>query len=230
MDRIQKVVAGVPSFSGLSEAELAAVRKIAVDREFSRGELIFSDGDQSDGFYVIVDGRVKIFKMSADGKEQILHIFGTGEPFGEVPMFSGQAFPANAQTIARSRLLFFPRKDFIGLITENPSLALNMLGVLSRRLRQFTRQIENLSLKEVPERLAAYLVYLSDEQENADRVVLPISKGQLASLLGTSPETLSRIFGRLSGDGLIEVSGREIRLHDREELAYLAEFGKEEEL
>lgn len=222
MEKIIAVIKSVPIFGGLADDEIEAVFQIVVDRKYTRGEIIFSDGDKADGFYVVADGKVKIFKMSFDGKEQILHIFGPGEPFGEVPVFSGKSFPANAQAIAKSRLIFFPRKDVIALITEKPSLALNMLAVLSMRLRQFTVQIEHLSLKEVPERLAAYLMYLAREQDATNSVRLDISKGHLASLLGTIPETLSRIFAKMSGDGLIEVSGRDIQLVDHEGLSALA--------
>ncbi len=95
---------------------------------------------------------------------------------------------------------------------------MNMLAVLSMRLRRFATQIENLSLKEVPARLADYLMYLSEEQNSPDQVVLEISKGQLASLLGTIPETLSRIFAKMSDEGLIKVNGKEIDLLDREGL------------
>jgi CRP/FNR family transcriptional regulator len=101
-----------------------------------------------------------------------------------------------------------------------------MLAVLSMRLRQFTVQIENLSLKEVPGRLASYLIYLTAEQNAADTVALTISKGQLASLLGTIPETLSRMMGKMAGMGMIEVKGRDIRLLDRDALADLARTGK----
>ena len=222
MYRAARIIAAIPAFNGLPESQLSDIHRIAKERAYAKGELIFSERDEGDGFYVVVDGRVKIFKLSSEGKEQILHIFGPGEPFGEVPVFSGQSFPANAEAIAKSRLLFFPRRDFIGLISENPSLALNMLAVLSKRLRQFTVQVENLSLKEVPERLASYLIYLAEEQGKADAVSLPISKGQLASLLGTIPETLSRIFAKMSGEGLIQVDGKRIRLLDRTSLEILA--------
>jgi CRP/FNR family transcriptional regulator len=222
VDNIITVIKTIPFFSGLGGDGIEDVLSIAVERKYTRGEIIFSDGDNADGFYAVAEGKVKIFKMSFDGKEQILHIFGPGEPFGEVPVFSGKSFPANAQAIAASRLVFFPRKAIIDLITEKPFLALNMLAVLSMRLRQFTVQIENLSLKEVPERLASYLMYLAREQDAEASVRLDISKGHLASLLGTIPETLSRIFAKMSGDGLIEVSGRDIRLVDREGLADLA--------
>jgi CRP/FNR family transcriptional regulator len=184
------------------------------------------EGDDCNGFYIVAAGKVKIYKVSFEGKEQIFHIYGPGNPFGEVPVFSGQKFPANAQTILKSHLLFFPRTAFVDLISDNPSLSLNMLAILSMRLRQFTVQIENLSLKEVPGRLASYLLYLANEQEQEDFVALNISKGQLASLLGTIPETLSRILAKMNNQNLIEVSGRDIKLLDRIGLEELSEHGK----
>ena len=219
------MLSGIPFFSGLPENQLKEIRKMAIDRMFNKGEAIFFEGDEGNGFFVVAEGLVKIFKVSTEGKEQILHIFGPGEPVGEVPVFFGEYFPANAETLAKSHLLFFPKSAFVDLIAGNPSLALNMLGVLSRRLREFTGKIEYLSLKEVPGRLAAYLIYLADEQENEDFVTLTISKGQLASLLGTIPETLSRIFARMSGQKLIEVTGGTIKLLDRRRLDELSELG-----
>jgi len=213
-------------FKGLPEKQLKEIEKIAVNRRLKKGEAIFSEGADGKGFYLVADGMVKIFKVSSEGKEQILHIFGPGEPFGEVPVFSGQKFPANAQAISESRLLFFPRTAFVDLISSNPSLSLNMLAVLSRRLRQFTVQIENLSLKEVPGRLAGYLIYLADEQGREDSVMLGISKGQLASLLGTIPETLSRIFAKMNSQNLIEVKDRHIQLLNKRGLEQLARHGK----
>jgi CRP/FNR family transcriptional regulator, dissimilatory nitrate respiration regulator len=229
MSDIQDTMARTPLFSGLSREDLNQIGGIAQQRDYKRGQAIFWDGDPGIGFYVVANGKVKIYKTSADGKEQILHIYGPGHPFGEVPVFSGNRFPANAQALEKSRLLFFPRKDFIQLIAGQPSLALNMLAVLSMRLRQFTVQVENLSLKEVPARLASYLVYLSEEQAGAEVVDLPISKGQLASLLGTIPETLSRIFNRMGQQRLISVEGSRIGLLNRHALEDLAVGGRLEE-
>jgi CRP-like cAMP-binding protein len=115
----------------------------------------------------------------------------------------------------------------VGLVTDNPSLALNLLAIMSKKLRQFATQIENLSLKEIPARLASYLIYLAEEQGSADAVTLNVSKGQLASLLGTIPETLSRIFAKLSGQNLIRVEGPRILLLDPGGIEDLAELGKE---
>ena len=226
MKNIFEIISAAPLFGGLPDEQLHKIRKIAVSKHFNKGETVFSEGDPGNGFYVIAEGLVKIYKVSSEGKEQILHIFGAGEPFGEVPVFTGQPFPANAEAIAKSHFLFFPRAAFVDLITGNPSLALSMLAVLSMRLRQFTVQIENLSLKEVPGRLASYLLYLADEQEKDDFVRLNISKSQLAGLLGTIPETLSRMFAKMTDMKLIEVEGRNIKLLDRSGLTTLGEYGK----
>ncbi|WP_319408065.1 Crp/Fnr family transcriptional regulator [uncultured Desulfosarcina sp.] len=226
MKKISRILSITPLFKGLSEQQLDEIGTIAIDRHYHRNESIFTEGETADGFYIVADGQVKIFKTSLDGKEQILHIYGPGNPFGEVPVFSGSRFPANAQALVKSRILFLPRNAFVRLITANPSLSMNMLGELSMRLRQFTIQIENLSLKEVPSRLASYLTYLSREQENPDHVTLDISKGQLASLLGTIPETLSRIFAKMSAQHLIRVDGKQIHLLDPLGLEDLSAAGK----
>jgi CRP/FNR family transcriptional regulator, dissimilatory nitrate respiration regulator len=128
--------------------------------------------------------------------------------------------------MSKCRLLFFDRKRFIRLITDKPALTMNLLALLSMRLREFTIQVENLSLKEIPGRLAAYLLYLSDRQEGKDLVRLDISKAQLANLLGTGPESLSRALGNMKGRKLIEEKRASIRLLDRALLQELAESGK----
>ncbi|MCK5205885.1 MAG: Crp/Fnr family transcriptional regulator [Desulfobacterales bacterium] len=227
MENIQNIISAIPLFNGLPDDQLNAIREIAVEKQFNKGQTIFSEGDQTKGFFVVVEGRVKIYKVSSEGKEQILHIFETGQSFGEVTVFTGQQLPANAQTLAKTRLLFFPRRAFIDLISANPSLALNLLAIMSKKLRQFAAQIENLSLKEIPARLASYLIYLSEEQDTENAVTLNVSKGQLASLLGTIPETLSRIFAKLSGQNLIRVEGPKITLLDRQGIENLAEYGKD---
>ena len=229
MDKILNIISTIPLFDGLPEDQIVAIKKIAVEKHINKGEIIVSEGDEGEGFFVIAEGRVKVFKVSTEGKEQILHIFGPGQPFGEVPVFTGQKFPANAQAIDKTRVLFFPRASFVNLISANPSLALNMLAIMSKKLRQFAVQIENLSLKEMPARLASYLLFLADEQNKDDLVTLKISKGQLASILGTIPETLSRVFAKLSGQNLINVEGKKITLLNRRGLEDLAVYGENKE-
>ncbi|MBS3809235.1 MAG: Crp/Fnr family transcriptional regulator [Desulfobacterales bacterium] len=228
MTRARHILSQSVLFSGLPEADIDALLEITVEKTVAAGELIFSEGDPGEGFYVIIEGMVKIYKLSTEGKEHILHMFGPGEPFGEVPVFSGKAFPASAEGVKKSRVLFFPRRAFRDLITQKPSVAMNMLAVLSLRLRHFTVQLENISLKEVPARLAGYLLLQAEEQKSSHTVTLNISKGHLASFLGTIPETLSRMLKKMNEQGLIETEGRLIRILDRQGLEELAEFGKME--
>ena len=227
MENIINLISAIPLFNGLPAEQLEAIRQIAIEKRFNKGQTIFSEGDKTTGFFVIVDGRVKIYKVSSEGKEQILHIFEAGQSFGEVTVFTGQQMPANAQALAKTHLLLFARSAFVDLVTSHTSLALNLLGIMSKKLRQFAAQIENLSLKEIPARLASYLIYLAEEQGTQDAVTLNVSKGQLASLLGTIPETLSRIFAKLSAQNLIRVEGPRIILLDREGIEDLAEYTQE---
>ena len=174
---------------------------------------------------MVEKGKIKVFKLSFEGKEQILHIYGPGHLFGEVPAFSGKNFPASAMALEKTRIIFLPRDKFVHLITDTPGLSMNLLADLSMRLREFTVQIENLSLKEVPARLAAYIITLSKEQKNSDRVVLPISKAQLSNLIGTTPETVSRIFKKMMAAALIDVQTKTIIIKDMDGLTDLSESG-----
>jgi CRP/FNR family transcriptional regulator len=124
---IPEHVATVPLFQALPREHHKDLATVVKDQAFTRGQFIFSEGDEGTGFYVVISGRVKIFKLSTEGKEQILRIFGPGEPIGEVPVFAGKRFPANAEALEDSRVFFFPRAPFMELIQKNPSIALNML-------------------------------------------------------------------------------------------------------
>ena len=174
-----------------------------------------------------------MFKLSFEGKEQILHIYGPGHTFGEVPVFEGKSFPASSMALEPSQIIYLPRDSFVKLITDSPALAMGMLADLSKRLREFTVQIENLSLKEVPARLAAYILTLAKEASDRhpegklpDKVTLPISKVQLANLIGTTPETISRIFKKMSGAGLIKVQTKDILITDPDGLSELSDIGR----
>ena len=215
-------ISSIPLFNGLSESQRAGLAGIASEKTYGRGQSIFSEGEDGHGFYVVASGRVKIFKMSPDGREQILHILAAGEIFGEVPVFAGSSFPANAEAMEESRIFYFSRDSLITLIEKNPSIAMGMLAVLSKRLRMFTSLIDDLSLKEVPGRLASYLLYLSGREKDSSDLELDITKGQLASLLGTIPETLSRILAKMSVRGIIDCDGPRIKISDREGLENLA--------
>jgi CRP/FNR family transcriptional regulator len=220
-------IARIPLFQGLDRKHYDQLAMIVTDQVFRKGETIFGEEDEGTGFYVVLSGRVKISKLSPEGKEQILHIFGPGEPIGEVAVFTGRRFPARAEALEQTRAFFFARKEFMDLIRRDPSLALNMLAVLSQRLRRFSVLIENLSLKEVPGRLATYLLYLQEEKKGGGDLLLEIPKNQLASLLGTIPETLSRILARMNREAFIESTGtRKVRILNRKGLEELAGGGR----
>ncbi|HYA43665.1 MAG TPA: Crp/Fnr family transcriptional regulator [Syntrophobacteraceae bacterium] len=221
-DRISKA----PLFNGLPAEQIEKLAQICLDQKFEKGRELFSEGNEAKGFYLVLGGKIKIYKLSLEGKEQILHIFGSGEIFGEVPVFAGGNYPASAAAIEQSRALFFPRISFIELVSSEPAIALNLLGILSKRLRRFTLLIEDLSLKEVPGRLAAYLIYLGQKSPGLQTLELEINRTQLASLLGTIPETVSRILAKMARQAVISVEGRKIRVLDRKALESLAAGGK----
>jgi CRP/FNR family transcriptional regulator len=213
MELIRRL-ATIPLFEGLPPKQHAALADISIHISYEKGQKIFSEGDDGAGFFVILNGYAKVFKVSPEGKELIYHIFGPNESFGEVAVFTGHGFPAEAEAITPTITLFFPRADFVRLLRDEPSLALNMLAVLSWRLRKFSKLIEDLALKEVPGRLAAYLIHLSAIEGRGHDLSLDFPKNQLASLLGTIPETLSRIITRMTREGLIRTEGSLICIRD----------------
>jgi CRP/FNR family transcriptional regulator len=211
-------------FEGLDERLLERLANIAVDKRYDKGETIFSAGEEATGFYAVRTGKVRIYKTNPAGKEHVLHIFGPGQSIGEVAVFQGGKFPAHAQTLEESRIVFIPRREFESLIARTPELAMSMLAVLSLRMRGFVTKIEELSLKEVPARLASHLMLLR-ATAGSDELTLDIPKGQLASYLGTIPETLSRALKGLAKDGVIAVEGSRITILDADRLADMAEGG-----
>jgi CRP/FNR family transcriptional regulator len=211
----------LPLFSELSVEELRQLMRRSAVRSYKRGDIIFTEGDPYAGLYIVLSGHVKVFKTNREGKEQILHIFGAREPFADVPLFIGGAYPASAQALEESRLLFIARQAFLDLLQGNTELCLCMLGAFARRLRQMVDLVDAIALKEVTLRLARYLF---DETRNTSGAVvrLPISKANLAALLGTIPETLSRSLRQLEEDGIITVQGKEILISDKRHLQQLA--------
>ena len=214
-----------PFFAGLSDVDIEALMGIARVRESSRGELLFSDGEKAVGFFVVLDGKVKVYKLSPEGKERILHIIHPGGTFAEAAIFADGLYPAYAEPLQSSKLLFLPKEGFLNLLMDNGRISINMIAGLSKFLRQFANQIEDLTFKDVPSRLARYLMVLSEGVKES--LELPISKSQLASNLGTVSETLSRTLRKLSEDDLISVSGKTVAILDFERLEELAEKCKE---
>jgi len=219
-------LASTPLFQGLAGGLTEELARVAVERKYNKGQVIFSQGEEGKGFYVVLEGRVKVFRLSFQGKSQILNIVGPGEPVGEVAVFQGSSFPAYAQAMEDSRLLYFPREAFVELIKGTTSLALGMLAIMSKRLRRLANLVEELSLKEVPGRLAAYLLRLAKEQGGGEEILLGVAKGQLAEMLGTTPETLSRALAKMASQGLLEVRGSRVKILDSQTVEELAERGR----
>ena len=209
-------------WQGLPAECIDAIAEMAIPQSYDKGRVIFSEGEAGRGFFIVRSGRVKVFKLSPDGKEQILHVFGVGEHFAEVAALDGQCFPASAAALESTTVLFFSRETLVDLLKQHSTLAINVLASFARRLRQFTQLIEALSLKETPSRLATYLLALSERANHADTVTLDLTKGQLAAMIGTIPETLSRVFLKLSQEGLIELNGARITVLDRQRLKHLS--------
>ena len=212
-------------FSGVTEEDLQLLISVCRVREYSRGEILFEQGEEAIGFYLVSDGRVKIYKLSPEGKERILHIVQPGNAFAEAAIFADGFYPAFAETLEASKLLFFPKKEFLDLLHQHSQIAINMIGGLAKFLRQFTTQIEDLTFRDVPARLARYLAELGGDRKAV--VMLPVSKSQLASNLGTVSETLSRTFRKLTDEEIISVSGKQIEIRDVDRLLDLANSYKE---
>ncbi len=214
-----------PLFTGLTEDDLASLLKIACRSEIPKGTILFTEGEDARGFYVPVSGKVKIYKVTPEGRERVLRIAEPGRTFAEAAIFDLGTYPANAATLERSVLLFFPKHEVLQLLRNNVQLAINMIGGISRLLREFMDQMENISFRDVPARLARYLLDLAEGEK--DRVELPLSKSQLAVNLGTVSETLSRTFRKMVDDDLIRVQSRTIDILDADRLAALAARYKE---
>ena len=211
-----------PLFAELGEDDFRKIRTIASPRRVGKNGILFAEGEEAKGFYVLLSGKVKLYKVSPEGKEQILHVVFPPDAFAEAALFLEGTYPAFAQTLSDSQLLFFPKKDFVHLIEKNPQLSINMIVSLSQYLRKFASLIEELSLKEVSSRIAKYLLDLSLRSTKQGKVTgeveLDLSKSQLASKLGTISETLSRTLTKMKAKGIIDVKKNRILILNQEAL------------
>ncbi len=215
---------GSALFSELDETELAQLAKIVTVRKLPANAMLFFESDPATGFFILLSGQVRIFKAAPDGKEYTLHHIDPGQMFAEAAIFKGDTFPANCQALKDSEVLHVPKVEFIQLLSAHPGIAIKMIGRLSAWLREFTLKLESLSLKEVPARLAAYVLHhIADD---SDSFTIETSKSALASELGTISETLSRAFRKMSDSGVIAVQGNSIRILDRNRLEDIADGEK----
>jgi len=217
-DAMEAVLRKTPLFAGLSEDEMLALRRRVSSKQYNRSEILFSEGDACRGLFIVGRGKVRIFKLSASGREQILSVEGPGSSFAEVPVFDGGNYPASAAATEEAEMLFISRKDFQDICREHPEVALKVIAVVGARLRRLVGIIEDLSFTTVRQRLIALILRLAEASSarSIEGVHVELTKSQqdLAAELGTVRELISRNLGRLQAEGYLDVSGRSITVKD----------------
>lgn len=213
---IGKTLAKVPIFSGLTESELSFLAQCAVPRSYSAGQSVFGEGEPCSGLYVVESGHVRIFKSSANGREQVLSIDGPGSSIAELPVFDGGNYPASATAIDDTTLIFVSRQDFQALCLAHPQVSLKVLRVIGSRLRRLVGIIEELSFTTVRHRLASFLLRLAHKDGKRSgagaEIILPVSNQELASHIGTVRELVSRNLSRLQAEGILQIDGRTVTI------------------
>lgn len=220
---IAQTLAKVPIFSGLTESQLEFLTERTVEKRYGSGEIIFSEGDPCAGLFVVQSGNARIFKSAASGREQVLAIEGPGSSVAELPVFDGGNYPASAQALNDTTMLFVSKQAFQSLCLQHPEVALKVLKVVGARLRRLVGIIEELSFTTVRHRLAALLLRLakdaSKSSDGAVEIVLNANNQELAAQLGTVRELVSRNLSRLQAEGLIRMDGRSVVILDVKKLA-----------
>ena len=201
----------IPLFRDLGEKDLADIAGLLIDRKFPRDAVIYEDGSMGDYMYIISEGQVKITKMSEDGREKILEILGPGNFHGEMALLDRAPRSASAKTITPCVLLALSRADFLGLLKQNHEVTLELIRVLARRLRETDEQIKGLLFERVEGRTRRLLARLAKEPVpgREDKIATsPITHQQLADLVGTSRETITRVVKELKDEGWLEQEGK----------------------
>jgi CRP/FNR family transcriptional regulator len=200
-------------FSGLSGEDLGVIAGFVVVQKLAKDDYLFHEGEPSRGCYLVQSGAINVHRVSAAGKEQVIHVFRIGESFAEASLASPTGYPANARAVEPSTVLIIPKAPILELIGRRPDLALRMLGSMSSHLRVLVGMLDDLTLKDVETRLLNWLVKHSGSSPGG-AIRLAGTKRVLAAELGTSSETLSRTLGRLRDQKLISVSGKEITVRN----------------
>jgi len=205
----------------LDRGELEALMKIVTFRQLEKGQALFWEGDAARGFFVLLDGSVRIYKTSPEGKEFTIHRLHPGQMFAEAAIFSSGGYPANAGALADSVVAFFPKDQFIKLVTDFPKIAIKMIAGLAAFVREFNQMVEDLSLREVPSRLARFLIEEKARVDNKE-FILDTTKAELANKLGTTSETLSRNLRKMKELQIITVDGNCLTILDLSRLESIA--------
>ena len=213
-------------FGELDDATLGALAARAVERRYERDEVLFIAGDEARGLYVIVEGAVRAFRESLDGREQVIHVERAGATVAEVPVFDDGPFPSNVAAEEPTAVLYIDKRDVRRLCLEHPQIGLAALKVLAGRLRRCAELVEALSLREVGQRLARFLLAEARAKGTRDggglHLTLSHTNQQIAARVGTVREVVSRALARLQHDGLVIHEGRALTIPDEKRLAAFA--------
>jgi CRP/FNR family transcriptional regulator len=216
------VLKKVPFFEDLTDAELSMIAAVMTEKAYARNELIFLEDDPGEGMFIIRQGRVKVSKSSADGREQILHILKEGDIFAEVVLFDRGVYPASAEAVEETRVWLLRNGDMEVLLQSHPKLAVKLLRLMGRRLRQAQLLIRDLALHDTCGRLAGLLLrFARREGERTEKGIvldLDLTRQELASMIGTSRETVARILSRFQREGVLELDKQKIVICDEQKL------------
>ncbi len=218
-----QILKTTPLFKGMSESKLHLIATKAHFMDFEKGDFLFHKGDSCAGFYIAVQGNIKISFISMEGKEHVGRIVGPGQSFGEAMMFLDKPSPATVQTITAAKVLFIPKNIIFQCIAEDTACVHGMLAGLSRRIHLLVSELESLTLDSSQQRVIGYLLqhlYPENAKTSKKSVELPANKSTIALHLNLAPETLSRVLHQLSQKKLIQVEGKTIRVLDIEKLRH----------
>lgn len=226
-----RILGEIPLFATFGDAVVARLAARAVVRTHPAGHVLFTTGEECRGVYVVATGRVKIYRTSPAGREQVLQSEGPGRPVAELPLFDGGPYPASAITEEESRLIFVPRAEFEALYGENPDVARAVIHELGKRLRHLVHVTETLAFRDVAARLANFLAEYAEQHgqttPNGIEFLLPRTQEELSFELGTARESVSRAFKQLSQKGVIKLLTRKrIRIPDLAQLRTLGRPGE----
>lgn len=211
-------VAKVPFFNHLNDSEMVTVAEKSTHKNFRKSDIIIHGGDPLDYLYIVHHGRVKIYQIFENGKEQLLRILEPGEFLGEMALFTRKEMDSYAEAMENTEICAIHRRDMQELMTMHPTIAIKILEQFSKRLDETEKLVGELSAKDVEMRLATYLRRLVKKSDSKD-IVLPMSKRELASYLGTTQETISRRLATFQTNGWIEQEGhRNLRITNFEAL------------
>ena len=211
----------IPYLRNLPDAERSGLAASCEFRQIARGARVFAEGDPPAGVFLIVGGRIKLLRSSKHGREQVLHEEGPGSTLAEVPVFDGHGYVGSAVAVEDSLLFFVPRGPLFTALARSPASAVHVIRILAARVRTLAALVEDLSLRPVMERIAAYLCREADRHGD-HTFALTVTRDELATHVGTVREEASRVLSRLKAAGVIDVSGRRITIREPRTLRSMA--------